>query len=475
MSDRQAPSPMFNPQASAATLNEPVDSNPAMRFVLEMAAVALDAPGFEQSAAGLCSDLALKLGCSRVSIGMFEKGKHRVVATSHTVSRPGRQKIFRDIAALMDEASDQSQPVFHPEPDDVPAHIGHVHRAFAQAHGLNRVYTFLLFDHEESFGAITLEWEDEPQRVDIRELIHLSTLAGPVLAAKHKADHPWRHWRRRFFKRLSRRTGWVLGGALLSLLAAATLLLSMTSTHWVKADVSIEPEQKQTVVAPMHGFIERSALRAGDTVTVGQELGRLDRRELELEHEKLSGELQQTKREYRGALAGHDRMQTAVFKARMEQTRAKLALISEQIRRASLVSPIDGYVVSGDLSQLIGTPVNRGDTLFEIAPLDSYRVVLRLDERDAGRVHERQTGSLVLNGAPGEELTLRVKRVTPVAETREGRNYFRVEAELSQTVDHLRPGMTGVARVDAGEATLAWLLTHRLIDWLKLTFWTLEL
>jgi len=466
---------MFNPQASSASFDTPVDSDPAMRFVLEMAAVALDSPGFEQSAAGFSSDLALKLGCSRVSIGLCEKGKHRVVATSHTVSRPGRQKIFREIAGLMDEAADQSHPVFHPEPDGVPAHIGHVHRAFAQSHGLSQVYTFLLFDHEDRFGAITLEWEAESPRADVRELMHLSTLGGPVLAAKHKADHPWRHWRRGLGRQLTRRAGWVIGVVLALLITAVTLLLGMTSTHWVKADVLIEPEQKQTVVAPMHGFIESSVLRAGDTVTVGQELGRLDRRELELEHEKLSGELQQAKREYRGALAGHDRMQTAVFKARMQQTRAKLALVSEQIRRASLVSPIDGYVVSGDLSQLIGAPVNRGDTLFEIAPLGSYRVVLRLDERDAGFVQEMQAGRLVLNGAPDEEVPLLIKRVTPVAETREGLNFFRVEAELPQVADHLRPGMTGVARVDAGEATLGWLLTHRLVNWLKVTFWTLEL
>lgn len=465
---------MTNPQLSAASYNEPVDSDSAMRFVLEMTSVALDGPGFEQAAAGFVSELAIKLGCSRVTIGVKARARHQVVATSHTIERAGKQRIHRDIEGVMDEAADQSQPVFHPEPKDVPVYIGHAHRDFAQTQGLARVYTFLLFDHEERFGAITLEWENEPERADIRELMHLSTMCGPVLAAKYRASHPWRHWRSSRWQQRKRSRRWVRKGIAAALVAVAAFLLATPSTHWVKADVSIEPEQKRSIVAPMQGFVEHSLLRAGDEVQAGEELGRLDRRELELERQKLNSELQQSKREYRGALASHDRGQTAVFKARADQARAKLALIAEQIKRTSLVSPIEGYVVSGDLSQLIGTPVNRGDTLFEIAPLQAYRVVLQLDERDAGFIVEGLHGSLVLNGSPGEELPMRVRRLTPVAESHGGRNFFRVEAELVDTHANLRPGMTGVARVDAGEASLGWILTHRLVNWLKLTFWTLE-
>lgn len=467
---------MRNIQPSTAPTTAPVESDPALRFVLETATVALDPPGFDQAAAALASELAVKLGCSRVTIGLADRLKHRVVASSHTVERAGKQRIHRDIEGLMDEAADQSCPIFHPEPEGMPAYIGHAHRAFAQTAGLACLYTFLLFDHEDRFGAITLEWEQQPERADIRELMHLSTLCGPVLAAKYRADHPWRHWRQRRARKEGRGRGgrWLRTGLFAALAGASLLALAMPATHWVKAEVTIEPEQEHTIVAPMQGFVERSLLRAGDTVRAGEELGRLDRRELELEREKLNSELQQTRREYRGALAGHDRMQTAVFKARADQARAKLALIAEQIKRTGLVSPIDGYVVSGDLSQAIGSPVNRGDVLFEIAPLQAYRVILRVDERDVGFVKEGMQGRLVLNGTPGEELPFQIQRVTPVAESQGGLNVFRVEAKLNNTPAHLRPGMTGVAQVKAGEASIAWIATHRALDWLQLTFWTLE-
>jgi hypothetical protein len=40
----------------------------------------------------------------------------------------------------------------------------------------------------------------------------------------------------------------------------------------------------------------------------------------------------------------------------------------------------------------------------------------------------------------------------------DGRNYFEVEASLRDTLPQLRPGLSGVAKVEAGSQPLAWLL-----------------
>ena len=39
-------------------------------------------------------------------------------------------------------------------------------------------------------------------------------------------------------------------------------------------------------------------------------------------------------------------------------------------------------VVSGDLTQSLGAPLERGQVMLELAPLDAYRVTLQVDERD---------------------------------------------------------------------------------------------
>ena len=55
---------------------------------------------------------------------------------------------------------------------------------------------------------------------------------------------------------------------------------------------------------------------------------------------------------------------------------AAAGLTGQQLERMQIMAPFDGVVVSGDLSQSLGSPVERGDVLFEVAPLDDWRLML---------------------------------------------------------------------------------------------------
>ena len=68
--------------------------------------------------------------------------------------------------------------------------------------------------------------------------------------------------------------------------------------------------------------------------------------------------------------------------------------------RTRLSAPLDGLVVSGDLSQSLGAPLERGDVLFEVGPLDGYRIMLEVDEREVAQVRPGQQGDLALSGLP---------------------------------------------------------------------------
>jgi hypothetical protein len=78
----------------------------------------------------------------------------------------------------------------------------------------------------------------------------------------------------------------------------------------------------------------------------------------------------------------------------------------------------------------------------------------------------------VLQAAPDRDLPFLVKSVTPVSETSEGTNHFRVEAELAEVPERLRPGMEGVGKVFVDRRRLVWIWTHRAVDWLRLLLWS---
>jgi multidrug resistance efflux pump len=276
------------------------------------------------------------------------------------------------------------------------------------------------------------------------------------------------HWGRALVG--PRHTGLKLFSALVTI-----AILGMTFIHVdyrVAAKTVVEGAVQRAAVAPFEGYVAESLVRAGDTVVKGQLIVRLDERDLLVERAKWDAEREQHLRKYRQALANYDRASMSVIGAQVNQAEAQLNLVDEKLTRAIIVAPFDGVVVSGDLSQLLGSPVEQGKVLFEIAPLDAYRVILKVDERDITYVALAQRGELRLSGLPSSYLPFTVKQITSVSTAEEGRNYFRVEAHVESTGGRLRPGMEGVGKIITTEHSLIWIWTHNLTDWLRLTLWS---
>ena len=256
-----------------------------------------------------------------------------------------------------------------------------------------------------------------------------------------------------------------------AVVAAALFLTFAHSTYRIDADARIEGLVRRAVVAPYDGFIKEASARAGDTVPEGQVLATLEDRDLLLERLKWVTERQQHLFEYDKALANRQPAAINVIRAQVDQAEAQIKLIDEQLARIKLRSSIAGLVVSGDLSQLIGASVQRGQVLFEVAPLDSYRVILGVDEREIGQVKVGQPGEVIVSALPNEPLSFAVDKITPIAEAQSGRNVFRVEGRLTADPAQLRPGMEGVGKIEIGRRSVAWIWFHPLIDWARIWSW----
>jgi len=202
-------------------------------------------------------------------------------------------------------------------------------------------------------------------------------------------------------------------------------------------------------------------------------LARMDDRDLKLGEAKAAADDELADRKLREAMGRGDAVAVRIAQADAEQGHAELALVRERLSRAAIIAPFDGRVVKGDLSQQLGAPVEQGKVLFEIAPMDAWRVVLKVDERDIVHLHDGQRGELVLAGLSGEHFGIQVSKISPVAQAEEGRNTFRVEAQLLGGGSGIQPGMEGVGKVQAGVHNLLWIGFHRLFYWLRYTAWTI--
>jgi RND family efflux transporter MFP subunit len=404
-------------------------------------------------------------------------GQHcNVVALSNSADFDERSNLVRRIADAMDESVEQDQVILFPDANSNL--IQRAHQRLARKHDLNSVATIPLANSGKIIGAITLIGS-ESAPLDEKSLVlcqQILSLLTPFLALKREQERsPLAAAGQGIVDLLHKVFGFHY---MKTKLAVSVLAMFLTLASVIEADFRItanavlEGEIQRVVAAPIAGYLQTSAVRAGDTISEGEIMVSLDDTQLKLELAKLNGQLQKSRREHREAQSTRDLVRVRVIREQINQIQAEIELVNQQLANIHLSAPFDGVVIEGDLSQSLGAPVERGETLFKIAPLDDYRIILKVDERQIAYVEAGQEGTLTLSSLSRKSMPIRVERITSVNKAEDGANHFRVEASLPEARSALRPGMEGIAKINAGEERLLWIWTHEMIDWFRLWVWS---
>ena len=468
---------VLKPAAAAA----PAVTDPGTRAALELLAAALDQRDLQTAALAVVNQLATIIGADRVSLGMRHNGELRLLAVSGSSEFKATTALSLAIRAAMTESLQQGVALHLPEDPAAAARETAAHGVLLREARCAALCTIPFADGSRLVGAVTIEWTQAARAsVEARERCQaLLALAGPVIAALDRAGRGLPARARDSLAALAHRAIGPQRPVLkLGLICAVALLATsalLSGQHRVASSAVLRGTVQRVVLAPVDGFIATATARPGDVVAADAVLATMDDQALRLEVAKWQADYERLMSEYREAMAVLDSTKVTVLRAELDRAAADYQLAEDNLARAEIRAPIAGVVVSGDFSQSLGAPVQRGATLFELAPLDGYHVSARVSERDIGRLQPGQHGRLLLQALPGTELDLVIERVTPVSEVVEGSNVFEVEARLLNAPASLRPGMQGVAKFDVGRARLLWLWTHDALDWMRIKLWSIGL
>ncbi|MET0963944.1 MAG: HlyD family efflux transporter periplasmic adaptor subunit [Noviherbaspirillum sp.] len=445
--------------------------------VLALHAVLLSHSRLELAAADLATRLAGIAGVDRVAIGLVEGSEARVIALSNGVTIDARQDLAALLVSAMDEAIDQAASIAYPQAAGQPRVIA-AHAVLAGRHG-GSVFTVPLAVAERMTGAVTFEQHGEarPDALSLADCETLLQSLAPLLLLRRDGERSLAAHAGAAAKgtllRIRLKTG--PGRALAATLGLGALVACflLPVSYDVTAPVRLEGAVQRALTAPDDGYLQQVNVRPGDAVKAGQVLAELGQQDLQLDRSKIESELAQHESGYGTALAQADRSMLVAYQARADQARSRLDLISRQIARARISAPFDGVVLSGDLSQSLGTPVQRGSPLMVVAPLDRYRLIVEVDEREIADVRNGAPGRITLTVLPEQTFRFSTERIAPVAITRDGRHFFEVEGKLDSGSSVIRPGLEGIARIAAPARPLASALGHRLRTWLRMSLWSL--
>lgn len=447
-------------------------------FSLTLATVVLRHSSSQVAAIDMANRLADQFGCERVSIGFRQGLPIRLQALSHVATFDGRTQLVRKIEAAMEESVDQVSLIVLPDESKSNSVIDRAHVELANGGAIS---THPLPGRRGFIGAITFErGSNQPFTED--ELIicqRLVQFIGPALELKQLDERSvWSKGAEDILRRVST----VFGKAYLKLkIVLAVIMVLMIAAavfdgdYKITAPASVESSIRQVLVAPQNGYVKESLVQAGDLVKKDQLMALLDDRNLQLELRKWQSERNKIEKVYQEALAKHDRIELGIQSAQLQQVNAELLLVKEKIAHTQLRAPFDGVVINGDLTQSLGAPVEIGQTLFEVAPLDSYQVVLEVDDHNMAGLKAGITGKLIIAALPNDSFSVSINQVIPIAISKGSRNFFRVEASLAEHQSQLLPGMRGVAKLEMGERKILWIWTHSLIDRLRLWLWSVGL
>lgn len=258
------------------------------------------------------------------------------------------------------------------------------------------------------------------------------------------------------------------------LLCVLLVYLIFGTWHYrVEASAQLNTDATRLITAQFDGRIDQVHVTAGDWVKPDQLLVTLDTRELLQQRQELSAEISKIETEINKYRADGLLAETEISSARLRQALTKAERIDAYLQQARSHAPFEGVIVEGEKKDLLGAPVKKGDRIFRLAKVEGLYVTLMVSEKEMRHIAANAQGELALLSQPAQNIAFRVSSVIPVAQVKgqEG-NQFTIKAELLEPPQPWwRPGMTGLARIDVGEKNVAWVLTHRIVDRLRLLLW----
>lgn len=442
---------------------------------LDLMSLLNEQENFLAAAMTLCNELASRHACERVSLGWLKNRYIRIQAISHVDHFDKKMEAVQSLEKAMEESLDQDAEIVFPDRDEQT--VNRDHEAYARLQDTANVCSVPLRLGTRAIAVCTLERNDkafseaEVRQVRlycdqaVRRLEDLRTAdrwIGALLAHKARTwlgalvgfEHTWAK---------------VIG---VTIAAALGIICFLPVTYRLEGTVMLRTDNVAFLTAPFNGHIDRVHVRVGDAVEQAQPLLDLDRKELVLEEAELTAEKGRYQRESEKARAANQLADMQIAAALRDQAAARLELVRHRLDKAAVRAPFDGIVVEGDQMERIGSPVQQGDMLMKIARIDGLYAELEVPESEIHHVELSQRGQIALASRPHDVFDLTVTRIEPAAVPREEGNVFLVHARLDNAAPSWwRPGMTGVAKIDAGRKTLLWIFTHRTVDFLRLKLW----
>lgn len=225
----------------------------------------------------------------------------------------------------------------------------------------------------------------------------------------------------------------------------------------ISAPCVIEPKTTRFVVAHFDGIVDSVTVHSGADIQLGDHLATLDGRQIALEIGTIKAEIKKSKKMQDVYMVSGQTASAQMSKLEYQRLEGKLQLLRSRNEQLNILSPVDGVVIRDNLEDAEGSPVSKGQTLYEIAPLSLVVAEIHILQEDISYVLSGNNTTIWLEPYPGKKWFGKIDRLQPRAEVRGNQYVFLAKSEINNKKDLLRPGMSGKVKIAAGSKPLWWI------------------
>lgn len=252
-----------------------------------------------------------------------------------------------------------------------------------------------------------------------------------------------------------------------SLVITAAILLTMLipMPYRMACPFVCEPVQSHFIVAPYDGVLETTMVQPGDTVEAGQLFARMDGREIRWELAGLMADSSRADKKRDVHLADEQIVDSILAGLEVDRLNSRRDLLASRLQSLEIRSRVDGVILSGSPDRMNNYPVQTGQKLYEVASLSPLRMEVAVPDVEIGHVRTGMPVRFRPDSDPMQIVSGSVGRIRPRSETVGDRNVFVVEVIMENDDRILRPGMTGIARIEGDAQPLGWNLFHKAFEY----------
>jgi RND family efflux transporter MFP subunit len=419
----------------------------------------------------------------RAAVAMEHRGKVQVRAISGMAQlNPGDVEVER-LRMVLQWASLLSDPLLvrqHGDhiDEDRPETREKFHQYFSET-GMRAFYVYPLADEEGRLGILSFE-SANPDFLGEAHLEMINILAAQVTVALRNATlykelpfigvlEPILQKKQKFMAQGKRRKTLFIATAAAIVLFFAVFPIPLR----VDGDAEVAAAHTAQVQSAVDGVIRQVYVREGQKVSRGDAVADLEDwpyrsalAEAQAKYDTANSEMNRALASNDGSEAGIRRVEAAYWGSERDRDRKRL-------EETHLRAPLDGWVTTPHVENMIGRHLAVGDTFAEIADSSKATIDVPIDEQDIALLRKGEASAVKLEAYPTRIFRGAVDVLSPKAQAEKDERFFYARVTIPNSEGRLRPGMQGRAKISTGWAPVGYVLFRRPAIWIYSKLWSL--